>query len=280
LLEKVGGNGEVVAAGELGDLADVAEGGAHDDGLVVVLLVVVEDLDDGLDTGVVLGGVLLLGVGLVPVEDTADEGRDEVGTGLGGGDGLGQGEHEGQVAVDAVLALELVGGLDALPGGSELDEDARLVNAGLLVELVVLSVLCTIVRVVAVLTYVDDAKSLLDGDVLVKGETGIDLGGDLAGDDLQDLATELDEEVVEGDVDLLVDLLAVLLAVGDSLVDELGVLGLLGGGEDEGGVGGSILRLVLANGGEVTRVADDGLWRGGASVFVVLSMLFSRRVGE
>ena len=280
MLEKVGGNGEVVAAGELGDLADVAEGGAHNDGLVVVLLVVVEDLDDGLDTGVVLGGVLLLGVGLVPVEDTADEGRDEVGTGLGGGDGLGQGEHEGQVAVDAVLALELVGGLDALPGGSELDEDARLVNAGLLVELVVLSVLCTIVRVVAVLTYVDDAKSLLDGDVLVKGETGIDLGGDLAGNDLQDLATELDEEVVEGDVDLLVDLLAVLLAVGDSLVDELGVLGLLGGGEDEGGVGGSILRLVLANGSEVTRVADDGLWRGGTSVFVVLSMLFSRRVGE
>jgi len=143
LLEKIGGDGEVVAAGELGDLAKVAEGGAHDDGLVVVLLVVVEDLDDGLDTGVVLSGVLLLGVGLVPVEDTADEGRDEVGTGLGGGDGLREGEHEGQVAVDAVLALELVSGLDALPGRGELDEHAGLVNAGLLVELVLLSVCCT-----------------------------------------------------------------------------------------------------------------------------------------
>jgi hypothetical protein len=143
LLEEVGGDGEVVAAGELGDLAEVAEGGAHDDGLVVVLLVVVEDLDNGLDTGVVLGSVLLLSVGLVPVEDTADEGRDEVGTGLGGGDGLGQGEHEGQVAVDAVLALELVSGLDTLPGGSELDENAGLVNTGLLVELILLLVLCT-----------------------------------------------------------------------------------------------------------------------------------------
>jgi hypothetical protein len=141
LLEEVGGDGEVVAASELGDLADVAERGAHDDGLVVVLLVVVEDLNDGLDTGVVGSVVLLLGVGLVPVEDTADEGRDEVGTGLGGGNGLGKGEHEGQVAVDAVLGLELVGGSDALPGGSELDENALLVNTGLLVELLILSVL-------------------------------------------------------------------------------------------------------------------------------------------
>jgi hypothetical protein len=158
-----------------------------------------------------------------------------------------------------VLALELVGGLDALPGGSELDENAGLVNAGLLVELVVVLALCVIVRMMAVLTYVDNAEGLLDGDVLVEGEAGVDLGGDLARHYLQDLAAELDKEVVEGDVDLLVDLLAVLLAVGDSLVDELGVLGLLGGGEDEGGVGGGILGLVFANGGEVTGVADDGL---------------------
>ena len=272
LLEEVGGDGEVVAAGKLGDLAEVAEGGAHDDGLVVVLLVVVEDLDDGLDTGVVLGGVLLLGVGLVPVEDTADEGRDEVGTGLGGGDGLGKGEHEGQVAVDAVLALELVGGLDTLPGGSELDENAGLVNTGLLVELVLLLVCCVSIAREAVSTYVNDAEGLLDGDLLVEGEAGVDLSGDLAGDDLQDLGTELDKQVVEGDVDLLSDVLAVLLAVGDSLVDELGVLGLLGSGEDEGRVGGGILRLVLANGGEVTGVADDGLWRREVSVFVVFNV--------
>jgi hypothetical protein len=40
-----------------------------------------------------------------------------------------------------VLALELVGGLDTLPGRGELDENALLVNAGLLVELMVLLVL-------------------------------------------------------------------------------------------------------------------------------------------
>lgn len=50
-----------------------------------------------------------------------------------------------------------------------------------------------------------------------------------------------------------------LLSVLNGLVDELGVLWLLGGGEDQGGVGGGILRLVFANGCEVTRVADDGL---------------------
>jgi hypothetical protein len=121
---------------------------------------------------------------------------------------------------------------------------------------------------VSVSTYVDDAESLLDGDLLVEGEAGVNLSGDLAGDDLQDLATELDEQVVEDDVDHLVGLLAraVLLAVGDSIVDELGVLGLLGGGEDEGRVGGGVLRLVLANGGEVTRVAHDGLPRRELSV--------------
>jgi hypothetical protein len=116
--------------------------------------------------------------------------------------------------------------------------------------------------VIRTLTYVDNAESLLDGDVLVEGEASVDLSGDLAGDDLQDLATELDEEVVEGDVDLGGDVLAltVLHTVCDSIVNELGVLGLLGSGEDERRVGGGILGLVLANGGEVTRVADDGLW--------------------
>ena len=171
-----------------------------------------------------------------------------------------------------MLALELVGGLDTLPGGSELDENAGLVNTGLLVELVLLLVCCVSIAREAVSTYVNDAEGLLDGDLLVEGEAGVDLSGDLAGDDLQDLSTELDKQVVEGDVDLLSDVLAVLLAVGDSLVDELGVLGLLGSGEDEGRVGGGILRLLLANGGEVTGVADDGLWRREVSVFVVFNV--------
>ena len=49
---------------------DVTEGSTHDDGLVVVLLVVVEDLLDSLDTRVLLVGVVGAGlVLLVPVKD-------------------------------------------------------------------------------------------------------------------------------------------------------------------------------------------------------------------
>ena len=69
LLEKLGGDGEVVASGKLGDLTGVSEGSTHDDGLVTVLLVVVEDLLDRLDSRVGGSGVLLTGALLVPVED-------------------------------------------------------------------------------------------------------------------------------------------------------------------------------------------------------------------
>jgi hypothetical protein len=134
-LEKTYGDGQVVAAGKLGDLAGVAERGTHDDGLVAVLLVVVED---GLDAGnarVLLLGVVLLGGSLEPVEDAADEGRDEVGIGLSGGDGLDGREHERQVAVDAVVALQDLGRLDALPCRGDLDQYTVLGDTLLLVEL-------------------------------------------------------------------------------------------------------------------------------------------------
>jgi hypothetical protein len=129
------GDGQVVAASELSDLADASERGSHDNGLVAVLLVVVEDGLDGRDTGVLLLGVLLLGAGLEPVKNAADEGGDEEGTGLGGSDSLGEREHEGQVAVDAVVTLEDLGGLDAFPGGGNLDEDTLLGDTLLLVKL-------------------------------------------------------------------------------------------------------------------------------------------------
>lgn len=135
LLQQVGRDGQVVAASQLGDLASVAEGGTHDDGLVAVLLVVVVDGLDGLDTGVLLGGVVALVGVLVPVKDTTHEGGDQEGTGLGGGDGLDDREHQGQVAVDLVLRLQNVGGLDTLPGGGDLDQDAVLGDTLLLVQL-------------------------------------------------------------------------------------------------------------------------------------------------
>lgn len=96
-------NRQIITPSQLGDLAHIAERGAHDNSLVPVFLVVVEDGLHTLDAGVFLGGKVLLHGSLVPVQDAADKGRDEVGTGLGARDGLHEREHQRQVAVDAVL---------------------------------------------------------------------------------------------------------------------------------------------------------------------------------
>ena len=172
--QQLGRDGEQIASSEFGDLADVAEAGAHDLRLVAEFLVVVVDGGDGLDSGVVGAGVVLAGVLLVPVEDAADEGRDERDLGLGAGDGLMQAEEQGEVAVDS-LALEDLGGADSLPCGGDLDEDSLAADAGLVV-----------LR--------DDLARLGDGLAGVVGEAGVNLGGDAAGDDGEDLATEGDGE--------------------------------------------------------------------------------------
>lgn len=51
------------------DQTHVTEGGTHDDGLVTVLLVVVEDLLHGLDTRVLITLVVLASALLVPIKD-------------------------------------------------------------------------------------------------------------------------------------------------------------------------------------------------------------------
>ena len=156
----------------------VTERGTHDDGLVLVLLVVVEDLLHRLNTRVLISGISRAGLSLlVPVENlwpmsetalvpasprsrityTANERRDESNASLGARHGLCEAEKEGQVAVDAVIALELARSLDALPGRSNLDEDALLLDTNGVVE----------------------GNKLLGlglGRLLVERETGVDLG--------------------------------------------------------------------------------------------------------
>ena len=101
-----------------------------------MLLVVVVDLADGLDTRVLL--VLVSGSGLVllvPIQNTADEGRDESDTSLGTSNSLAETEQEGEIAVDLVITLEFTGSLDTLPAGSDLDQNAFLGDPNRLVEL-------------------------------------------------------------------------------------------------------------------------------------------------
>lgn len=261
------GDGKVIASSQLGDLADATERSTHDDGLVVVLLVVIED---GLDAGhswVLLLGVLLLVGSLEPIQDAADEGGDEEGVGLGGGDGLGEGEHEGQVAVDVVLLLEDLGGLDTLPGRGDLDQNAVLGDANGLVELGWWLV-HWIRRFTAgeLGTDLDDVKGLVNGTLGGERVVGVDLGGNTSGDDREDLLSELDEEAVESSIDLGVDVRsAVLLAVSDGNIHKLGILRLLGGSEDQGRVGGGILRLVLADSCLDVSIERRGVWGGRVS---------------
>ena len=51
------------------------------------------------------------------------------------------------------------------------------------------------------------------------------------------------------------------LAIFDRRVNQLGIFGFLGSGEDEGGVGGSILRLVLFDGCGILAAVPQ-LWTG------------------
>lgn len=101
-------------------------------------------------------------------------------------------------------------------------------------------------------------EGLVNTGLGVEGEAGVDLGGDLSGDDVEDLLAKLDQQAVEGIVNLLLNVGgALFLGVGNGDIDQLGVLGLLGGNEDQRRVGGGILGLVFANGGKVARVGDD-----------------------
>lgn len=105
-------------------------------------------------------------------------------------------------------------------------------------------------------------QGLVDGGLCVEGKAGVNFCGDFAGDNGEDLLAELDQEVVQCGVNLLLNGAAVLLAVRNSDVNQLLVVGLFRGREDEGGVGGRILGLVLLDGRKVTRVGDDGLQGG------------------
>ena len=69
-------DGQIITASELSDLANVSKAGAHDDGLVTILLVVIENGLDALHSGILLGRKVLLVGGLVPVKYSPYERRD------------------------------------------------------------------------------------------------------------------------------------------------------------------------------------------------------------
>src|SRR5690606_34385149 len=111
----------------------VPEAGAHHFGGILEVFVIIVYGRDRLHAGIFGAGVVALHGLLVPVVDPPDEGRDELHARLGTGDRLRQREEQGHVAADA-LALQDARGLDALPGGGDLDQHAFAGNAALLIE--------------------------------------------------------------------------------------------------------------------------------------------------
>ena len=128
-------NRQIITSSQLRDLTDVPEARTHNNSVVPVLLVVVVNSLDALDTGIVFLSVLFLGIGFVPVKDATNEGRNQECAGLGTGNGLDLGEQQRQIAVNLVLRLEDVGSFDAFVCRRNLDEDAGLVNTLFLVKL-------------------------------------------------------------------------------------------------------------------------------------------------
>lgn len=179
-------NGQVITTSQLGNLANVSEGSTHDNSLVSVLLVVIENFLNGLDSWVLLALVVLSGLSLVPIEDTTNEWRDEEGTGLGGGDGLDLREEKGEVAVDAMLFLKDARGLDTFPGGGDLDEDAVLGDAFGLVELFIeSSARCSLdgyqsSRQYGFNTHLENVQRLVNSSLCIERKSCIDLGRNLA----------------------------------------------------------------------------------------------------
>ena len=120
---------EVVTTSQLCDFSNVSKAGTHNNGLIAILFVVVENLLYALDTWVFLSAVVPLVCCLIPIKDTADEGGDEESACFSCSDGLRKGEHEGQIAIDAVLRLQNVRCLDALPCRGKFDKNAGFVDA-------------------------------------------------------------------------------------------------------------------------------------------------------
>lgn len=75
-------------------------------------------------------------------------------------------------------------------------------------------------------------ESFVNGFFGVERESGIDFSGDFVGDNFKNFVVEFDEEVVESRVDLFVNGIFFGFGFFDSSVEESGIFGFFGGGEN------------------------------------------------
>ncbi|MCY1538647.1 hypothetical protein D9M68_741990 [compost metagenome] len=113
------------------------------------------------------------------------------------------------------IALQAGGGLNAFPGGRDLDQHAVDVHALALVQ-------------------VDDAARARHGGFGIEAQAGVHLGGHTAWDVFQDLAAEAHEQAVHGFVQPL------RTVFRHRVLQQMGIVGLLHRLQDERRVGGRV----------------------------------------
>ncbi|MNE16420.1 hypothetical protein D3C80_1093630 [compost metagenome] len=229
LLQQLWADGQSIAAGQLLDLADIAEAGAHDHGVVAIGLVVVVDTRDRLHARIFRAHVFFASALLVPVVDPAHERRNQEYPGIGTRLGLGEGEQQGQVGLDAFFFQHL-GGADAFPGRGQLDQHPVTADTGLVVQR-------------------DQLPGLGQQRRLVEGQAGVDLGGDTPRNHLENAGANGYGKGVTGNADIA-------LAVLDRLLEQLGITGHGRSLEQQGRVGGGIDRFQAADGVDITGVGN------------------------
>ena len=203
-----------------------------------MLLVVFVDFADGNHARIFCRRVLfLVGVSFVPVEDTANKRRNQEDARFGASASLSEGEQQRQVTVDAFF-FQLFSGANALPGGSQLDKNTIVADARVVIQL-------------------DDALGFRDRRFSIIGEACIHFSGNTARDQFQDFETDVHRQLVGSIEDLLRAIAALATCPGHSVINQLTVLRDLSRAENQGRVGGGILRLIQLHCRNISGVSDD-----------------------
>ena len=164
---------------------------------------------------------------LVPVEDAAGKGTDEVRAVLGARHGLDDAENQRQIAPHAVLRFQNVRRLNALPRGGQFDEDAFLRDRHGLVQ-------------------VNDAQRALHRRVRVERKPGIDFGANVARHELGNGPAQIHRQPVHGERHrrgfIVVVVVRLLHGVRHGVVDHGRVEGIAAqtGLRDKEGIGGGV----------------------------------------
>ena len=246
MIQQFGRDGEQIASGQFRDLVEVAETGPHHLGAVAEGLEVVEDAGHGDHTRIFRTRIgITTGFRLEPIENATDERGDQGDSCLRAGHGLTEAEQQSEVAVNAVF-LKHLGSLDALPSGGDLDQNALVADAGVVVE-------------------TDQLAAFFNRGIRVIAEAGIHLGGHAAGNDLENLFSEDDADLIESLMHHVLNRGVVTdqpAGGAQSLIDQILISGDLCGSENQGWVGGGVAGSELTDRLQVSGICHHDRHRG------------------